>query len=143
MLAHREMTCLKGKAAIYSARLLSVSRQVRAHLWHKGPAGGLSRIRTHKRSTVACLEVPTLPLSVSHSIYTLNLLFHIHTAILLLQYYDVVSLPSLASPLPSQASPLPSLASPPPPSPPPPLPSHPPPFLSLPLPLPSLPPPLP
>ena len=28
-------------AAICGARLLSVSRQVRAHLWHEGPAGGL------------------------------------------------------------------------------------------------------
>ena len=44
MLAHREITCLKGNAAIYGARLLSVSRQVEAHLWHEGPAGGLSGI---------------------------------------------------------------------------------------------------
>ena len=35
---------LKGKAAICGARLLSVSRQIEAHLWHKGPAGGLSGI---------------------------------------------------------------------------------------------------
>ena len=41
MLAHREITCLKGKATTYGARLLSVSRQVGAHLWREDPAGGL------------------------------------------------------------------------------------------------------
>ena len=30
-----------SKAAICDARLLSISRQVGAHLWHEGPAGGL------------------------------------------------------------------------------------------------------
>ena len=33
--------CLKGETAICGTRLLSVSRQVGAHLWHEGPAGGL------------------------------------------------------------------------------------------------------
>ena len=55
--------CLKGEAAICGARLLSVFRQVRAHLWHEGPAGGLSGIRTHNLLTLACLEVQALPLS--------------------------------------------------------------------------------
>ena len=55
--------CLKGEAAICDARLLSVFRQVRAHLWHEGPAGGLSGIRTHNLITLACLEVQALPLS--------------------------------------------------------------------------------
>ena len=41
---HQEIMCLKGKAAIYSARLLSVSRQIEAHPWHEGPAGALSGI---------------------------------------------------------------------------------------------------
>ena len=31
----------KGEAVIYGAIWLLVSRQVRAHLWHEGPAGGL------------------------------------------------------------------------------------------------------
>ena len=43
MLVHQEITCLKGEAAIWGARLLSVSRQVGARLWHEGPAGGLQR----------------------------------------------------------------------------------------------------
>mgnify|MGYP001793048238 CR=1 FL=1 len=38
-------------------------RQVGAHLWHKGPAGGLSGIRTHSLLMLACLEVQALPLS--------------------------------------------------------------------------------
>ena len=38
-----KLQCLKGEAAICGARLLSVSRQVGAHLWHKGPVGGLQR----------------------------------------------------------------------------------------------------
>ena len=33
--------CLKGEAAICGARLLSVSWQVEAHLWHESPVGGL------------------------------------------------------------------------------------------------------
>ena len=37
--------CLKGKAAIYGASLLSVCRKVGAHLWHRGPVGS-SGIRT-------------------------------------------------------------------------------------------------
>ena len=41
MLAHREITYHQAKAAVCGARLLSVSRQVGAHLWHEGPAGGL------------------------------------------------------------------------------------------------------
>ena len=45
------------------ARLLSVSRQVGAHLWHEDPARGLSGIRTHNLLTLTCLEVQTLPLS--------------------------------------------------------------------------------
>ena len=36
-----KLQCLKGEAAIYGVRLLSVSRQVGAHLWHEGPAAGL------------------------------------------------------------------------------------------------------
>ena len=44
MLSHYEIKYLK---AIYGARLLSVSRQVGAHLQHEGPAGGLRGIRTH------------------------------------------------------------------------------------------------
>ena len=42
------------------ARLLSVSRQVGAHTWPEGPAGGLSGIRIH---TLVCLEVQALPLT--------------------------------------------------------------------------------
>ena len=45
------------------ARLLSVFRQVGAHLWHEGPAGGLSGFRTYNLLTLACLEVQALPLS--------------------------------------------------------------------------------
>ena len=63
VLAHWEITCLKGEAAICGARLLLVSRQVRAHLWHEGPAGGLSWIQTHNPSILVCLEVQALPLS--------------------------------------------------------------------------------
>ena len=51
------------EAATYIARLLSVSRQVGAHLWPEGPVGGLSGIRTHDLLTLACLEVQALPLS--------------------------------------------------------------------------------
>ena len=40
-----------------------MQRQVGAHLWHEGPAGGISRIRTHNLLTLACLEVQALPLS--------------------------------------------------------------------------------
>ena len=40
-LCTEKLQCLKGEAAIRGARLLSVSRQVGAHLWHEGPAGGL------------------------------------------------------------------------------------------------------
>ena len=54
---------LNGKVAMYGARLLSVSRQVGAHLWHEGPAGALGGIQTHNFSTLACLEVLALPLS--------------------------------------------------------------------------------
>ena len=54
---------LEGEVAICSARLLSVSRQVGAHLWHEGPAGGLIGIESHNLSTLACLEVQTVPLS--------------------------------------------------------------------------------
>ena len=44
MLAPYKIKCLKGKAAICSATLLSVSRQVSAHMLYEGPAGGISRI---------------------------------------------------------------------------------------------------
>ena len=37
--------------------------QVGAYLWHKGPAGGLSGLRSHNLSTLACLEVQVLPLN--------------------------------------------------------------------------------
>ena len=47
MLPHWEIKCLNGKAAICGTRLLSVSKQVGAHLWRKGPAGGLSGIWIH------------------------------------------------------------------------------------------------
>ena len=50
----------QGEAAICGARLLSVSRQVGAHLWHECPAGGLSGILTHNLSTLSCHEVQTL-----------------------------------------------------------------------------------
>ena len=63
VLVHQEIMCLKGEAAICGARLLSVFRQVGAHPWHEGPAGGLSGIRTHNLLTLACLEVQALPLS--------------------------------------------------------------------------------
>ena len=36
-----KLQCLRGEAAICSARLLSVSRHVGAHLWREGPVGGL------------------------------------------------------------------------------------------------------
>ena len=36
-----KLQCLKGEAAICGTRLLLVSRQVRAHLWHEVPARGL------------------------------------------------------------------------------------------------------
>ena len=52
-----KLQCLKGEAAIYEARLLSVSRQVIAHMWHEDPTGGLRGIRTHNLSTLACLEM--------------------------------------------------------------------------------------
>ena len=35
------LQCLEGEAAICGTRLLSVSTQVGAHLWHEGPTGGL------------------------------------------------------------------------------------------------------
>mgnify|MGYP001795623537 CR=1 FL=1 len=54
---------LKSKAVIYSARLLSVSRQVGAHPWYDGPAGGLSGILTHNLSTLVFIEEQALPLS--------------------------------------------------------------------------------
>ena len=54
---------LKGEAAICGARLLSIFRQVGAHLWHKGPAGELRGIQTREFLTLACLEVQALPLS--------------------------------------------------------------------------------
>ena len=57
MLGHREITCFKGKIVIYGARLLLVSRQVEVHLWHEGPAGRLSGIRTHNLLTRMCLEM--------------------------------------------------------------------------------------
>ena len=44
---------MRRQAAICGARLLSVPRQVGAHLWHEGPAGGLSGIRTHNLLTLA------------------------------------------------------------------------------------------
>ena len=63
MLSHEETMSFEGKAAICGTMLLSVSRQVGAHLWHEGPAGGLSGIQTDNLLTLACLEVQALPLS--------------------------------------------------------------------------------
>ena len=56
MVMHYEIKYLKGKAAICGTRFLSVSRQVGAHLWHKGPAGVLSRIRTHNLLALMCVS---------------------------------------------------------------------------------------
>ena len=62
MCPHTEkLQCLRNEAAICGARLLSVSRQVRAHLWHEGPAGH-SGIQTYNLLTLARLEVQALPL---------------------------------------------------------------------------------
>ena len=80
VLAHWEITCLKGEAAIYSSRLLSLSSHVGAHLWHEGLAGGLSGIRTRNLSTLVCLEVQALPLS--HLLLLLLLLHGIYLQIL-------------------------------------------------------------
>ena len=60
MLVHCE---IRGVAARYGARFLSVSRQVRAHLWHVSPVRGFSGILTQNFSTLACLEVQALLLS--------------------------------------------------------------------------------
>ena len=58
---HWKITCLRGKAAC--CMLFLASRQVGAHLWHKGPARGLNGSQTHNPSTIACLEVQAPPLS--------------------------------------------------------------------------------
>ena len=59
----KKQSTLRARLPYMAARLLSVSRQVGAHLWHEGPAGGLRGIRTHNLLSLACLEVQALPLS--------------------------------------------------------------------------------
>lgn len=48
VLVHRENQCVNCEAAICSNRFFSVSMQVGAHPWHKGPAGGCSGILCYK-----------------------------------------------------------------------------------------------
>ena len=56
------MQYLKGKAAVWGARLLSVSRQVGANMWYESLAGGLSGTLTHDLLTLSNLKVQALPL---------------------------------------------------------------------------------
>ena len=75
---------LRNKCPLRVRLPYAVFRQVGAHLWHEGSAGGLSGIRTHNLLTLACLEVQALPLSyhllLDDRNYVLRLLRPCHLA---------------------------------------------------------------
>ena len=58
-LCAEKLRCLKNRATICSARLLSIARQVGAYLWHEGPAGGLQWDSMSRGADVTTEASPT------------------------------------------------------------------------------------
>ena len=58
----RDCGCLEWKAAISAPVLLSVCRQGRAHLWHRGPV--VSRLQQDSNSVPVCLKQMLSPTKI-------------------------------------------------------------------------------